>query len=130
MIELQKTRIHDIVHGAFLGLNSLIPNPIKASIRKAVRDHIGGKSSEESVADTSKSAKAVDFDRTNVDIRKQEGKIRKIDEPKFKEVFNSNFDGNSIGNKSFLQEDSNYNSEGSVISNIRNRFKSESKFFL
>mmetsp|Transcript_19806 Transcript_19806/g.20625 ORF Transcript_19806/g.20625 Transcript_19806/m.20625 type:complete len:216 (-) Transcript_19806:28-675(-) len=89
MIEIQKTRIHDIVHGAFLGLNSLIPNPIKSSIRKAIRDHIGGKSSNESISDPSNSMKAVDFDRTNIDIRTQMEKIRKVDEPKFKQLLNT-----------------------------------------
>ena len=86
MIEIQKTRIHDIVHGAFLGINSLIPNPIKASIRKAIRDHIGGKKSDEKIVDISKSQNAVKTDPTNNDIRKQQEKIRKIDEPKFKQV--------------------------------------------
>lgn len=86
MIEIQKTRIHDIVHGAFLGLNSLIPNPIKASIRKAIRDHIGGKESDEKISDPSASEKALETDKTNTDIRKQEEVIRKIDEPKFKQI--------------------------------------------
>ncbi len=90
MIEIQKTRIHDIVHGAFLGLNSLIPNPIKASIRKAIRDHIGGKSSDEEISDPSKAMKAVDTDKTNTDIRNQQQKIRKIDEPKFKQLLIKN----------------------------------------
>jgi hypothetical protein len=42
LIEIQKSRIHDIVHGAFIGLNSLIPNPIKSSIRKSIRDYLSG----------------------------------------------------------------------------------------
>lgn len=88
LIELQKTRVHDIVHGAFLGLNSLIPNPIKASIRKAIRDHIGGKSSDEAIADTTKAANAVNTDITNTDIREQESKIRQINQAKFKQLSN------------------------------------------
>lgn len=90
MIEIQKTRIHDIVHGAFLGLNSLIPNPIKASIRKAIRDHIGGKESDEKISDPSASEKVLETDKTNTDIRKQEEVIRKIDEPKFKQIQSNN----------------------------------------
>ena len=77
---MQKARIHDIVHGAFLGLNSLIPNPIKASIRKTIRDHINGGSSDDSPADTKKSAKAVDSEKNSQDIRKQESKIREMDQ--------------------------------------------------
>lgn len=42
MIEIQKSRIHDIVHGSFIALNSLIPNPIKSSIRKSIRDYVSG----------------------------------------------------------------------------------------
>lgn len=117
MIEIQKTRIHDIVHGAFLGLNSLIPNPIKASIRKAIRDHIGGKSSEEQIADPSKSISAVETDKTKTDIRKQQDKIRKIDEPKFRET-NSLI---SFGNKNNYLRNSDY------LKNVKNLYHSESK---
>ena len=56
----------------------MIPNPIKASIRKAIRDHLGGQSSNEEVADTKQSAKAVESDPTNKNIRQQEDKIRKM----------------------------------------------------
>lgn len=44
LIEVQKARVHDIVHESFLALNSLIPNPIKAAIRKGIRDYINGRS--------------------------------------------------------------------------------------
>jgi len=50
MIEIQKSRIHDIVHGAFIALNSLIPNPIKSSIRKSIRDYVSGGGTEDNQA--------------------------------------------------------------------------------
>ena len=31
------------MHGAFIALKALIPNPIKASIRKAIRDQLNGR---------------------------------------------------------------------------------------
>jgi hypothetical protein len=59
-MEIQKARIHDLVHGAFIALKSLIPNPIKASIRKAIRDHLNGKGTEATSVDVKKAMKAVD----------------------------------------------------------------------
>mmetsp|Transcript_18927 Transcript_18927/g.21376 ORF Transcript_18927/g.21376 Transcript_18927/m.21376 type:complete len:346 (-) Transcript_18927:62-1099(-) len=38
LVEIQRIRVHDIVHGGFQAVTSLIPNPMKASIRKATRD--------------------------------------------------------------------------------------------
>ncbi len=58
-MEIQKARIHDIVHGGFIALKSLIPNPIKASIRKSLRDHINGKGTDKLSADSAKSVRAV-----------------------------------------------------------------------
>lgn len=58
-MEIQKARIHDIVHGGFIALKSLIPNPIKASIRKSLRDHINGKGTDKLSADSARSVRAV-----------------------------------------------------------------------
>lgn len=123
MIEIQKTRIHDIVHGAFLGLNSLIPNPIKASIRKAIRDHIGGKSSDEQISDPSKAMKAVETDKTNTDIRKQQEKIRKIDEPKFKQLMINN----NKNKKNLSKSNSNRINSKEIVDDITKKYFSDSK---
>ena len=58
---IQKARIHDIVQGGFIALKSLIPNPIKASLRKAIRNHLNGKGTEDSAINSAKSMKAVEI---------------------------------------------------------------------
>lgn len=78
LIEMQKSRVHDIVHGGFLAINSLIPNPIKASIRAKIRARIAGKESDESVGDTEKSKLATDHEPTNIEIRTTEKEIRDL----------------------------------------------------
>jgi hypothetical protein len=61
MIEIQKSRIHDIVHGGFIALNALIPNPIKSSIRKTIRDYVSGTGAKGiKDTDTSKAVKILD----------------------------------------------------------------------
>jgi len=61
MIEIQKSRIHDIVHGGFIALNALIPNPIKSSIRKTIRDYVTGSGKKGlQDTDTSKAVKILD----------------------------------------------------------------------
>jgi hypothetical protein len=55
IMDIQKARIHDIVHGGFIALKSLIPNPIKASIRKSLRDHKNGKGTDNSTPSLGKS---------------------------------------------------------------------------
>ncbi len=60
MIEIQKARIHDIVHSGFIALNALIPNPIKASIRKSLRDFIGGRGTAPTVTDVSNAVRILD----------------------------------------------------------------------
>jgi hypothetical protein len=72
-MEIQKARIHDIVHGAYIALKSLIPNPIKASIRKSLRDHINGKGTDKLTADSTRSVKAVE-------TRETENKINSLRE--------------------------------------------------
>ena len=85
LIALQKSRVHDIVHGAFKALNALIPNPIKASIRQQMKDNLSGNKSSNTQISTEKAQKAVNNDPTNNDIRDQEAKIRSIDS-RFREV--------------------------------------------
>jgi hypothetical protein len=61
MIEIQKSRIHDIVHGGFIALNSLIPNPIKSSIRKSIRDYVsGGGTQDNQAVDVGKAVNILD----------------------------------------------------------------------
>ncbi len=78
LIEIQKARIHDIVHGGFIALKSLIPNPIKASIRKAIRDHLNGKGTESSSADPTKSIKAVETNETENKINSLQQNINNL----------------------------------------------------
>ena len=79
LLEIQKVRIHDIVHGAFIALNSLIPNPIKSSIRKAIRDKLkGGSTSYGEVADPTKAEEAVKVAETNGEIQGLEKKINNL----------------------------------------------------
>lgn len=83
-MEIQKARVHDIVHGAFIALKSLIPNPVKASIRKAIRDHLNGKGTEDSGADPSKSMKAVDPSETVSKINSLQQNINNLCKYKIK----------------------------------------------
>ncbi len=66
------------MHGGFIAINALIPNPIKSSIRKAIRDHIRGKDSATatSVANAGPSIKAVDPAPTTKKIVGMEKEIR------------------------------------------------------
>ena len=77
LLEIQKARIHDIVHGAFIALNSLIPNPIKSSIWKAIRDKLKGGASESGGGnpDISKGQNSVKVKNTNKEIQGLEKKI-------------------------------------------------------
>ena len=71
MIEIQKARIHDIVHGSFLALNSLIPNPIKSQIRSMIRTTLNGQGgSGGGGIDSKKSEDAVKTDSTDKEIDK------------------------------------------------------------
>lgn len=88
LIELQKARVHDIVHGGFLSLHTLIPNPIKASIRKAIRDQLNGKQISTLSVDSSKSENAVKTERTESQINKIKENIKKLSS--FKQI-NNNF---------------------------------------
>jgi hypothetical protein len=78
LMEIQKARVHDIVHGAFIAIKSLIPNPIKAAIRKALRDHLNGKGTQSGAGDPSKSMKAVDSNETVSKINSIQQNINKL----------------------------------------------------
>ena len=71
ILDIQKARVHDIVHGAFIALKALIPNPIKASIRKAIRDQLNGRGTDSATVNQDvamKSMKAVNSDGTQSKI--------------------------------------------------------------
>lgn len=77
-MEIQKARVHDIVHGSFIAVKSLIPNPIKAAIRKALRDHLNGKGSSASAGNPAKAMKAVDPSETVSKINSLQQNIVKL----------------------------------------------------
>ena len=75
LIEIQKARIHDIVHGSFISLQALIPNPIKSEIRQTIRNKLINKDqpsyeSENNNYDTKRSENAVKPDDTQREINK------------------------------------------------------------
>lgn len=88
LIELQKSRVHDIVHLGFLSLQTLIPNPIKASIRKAIRDQLKGKQISSLSIDSSKSENALKTEQTENQINNIKDNIKKLSS--FKQI-NKNF---------------------------------------
>ncbi len=114
LIALQKSRVHDIVHGAFKALNALIPNPIKASIRQEMKDNLSGNKSSNTKLSTDKAQKAVNNDPTNNDIREQEAKIRSIDS-RFREV-------NSISD--YIKRRDNERTEPTIENNNVNLYSS------
>ena len=61
-------------------MNSLIPNPIKSSIRKAIRDKLKGGASESGGGspDISKAQNAVKVKNTNKEIQGLEKKINSL----------------------------------------------------
>jgi hypothetical protein len=76
LIEIQKARIHDIVHGSFISLQALIPNPIKSEIRQTIRNKLINKeqpsyeSDNNNNYDTKRSENAVKPDDTQREINK------------------------------------------------------------
>jgi hypothetical protein len=75
LIEIQKARIHDIVHGSFISLQALIPNPIKSEIRQTIRNKLINKEqpsyeSDNNNYDTKRSENAVKPDDTQREINK------------------------------------------------------------
>lgn len=69
VIELQKARIHDIVHGAFITLQALIPNPIKSAIQENVREKINGENGNNNINfNTKNSQNSVDNSGIDKDI--------------------------------------------------------------
>ncbi len=79
MIEIQKSRVHDIVHGAFIGLNSLIPNPIKSSIRKMIRNHVTGQGTKDIPnTDVGEAIKILDPSNYKQQALKLQEKINKL----------------------------------------------------
>ena len=75
LIEIQKTRIHDIVHGSFISLQALIPNPIKSEIRQTIRNKLINNEqppyeSESNYYDTKASENAGKPDDTQREINK------------------------------------------------------------
>ena len=69
-------------------MHTLIPNPIKASIRKAIRDQLNGKEISTLSVDSSKSENAVKTERTESQINKLKENIKKLSS--FKQI-NNNF---------------------------------------
>ena len=128
LIEIQKARVHDIVHGGFIALQSLIPNPIKASIRKGIRDQIKGKGISNTNIDSSKSENALKTEKVENEmnnltknirslssfkqinhqpIRNKEDEYIKSITDQIKEVNKSNL-GYEDNNHNFLQKENNY----------------------
>lgn len=75
LIEIQKTRIHDIVHGSFIALQALIPNPIKSEIRQSIRNKLTNNEyppfeSESNYHDIKVSENAVKAEDTQKEINK------------------------------------------------------------
>lgn len=68
LLEIQKARVHDIVHGGFIVLQSLIPNPIKASIRKGIREQIKGKEISNTIIDSSRSENSLKTEKVENEI--------------------------------------------------------------
>lgn len=78
LLEIQKARVHDIVHGGFIVLQSLIPNPIKASIRKGIRDQIKGKGISNTSIDSSKSENSLKTEKVENEINSLTKNIRAL----------------------------------------------------
>ena len=73
LVEAQRVRVKDIVHGAFEAINALIPNPIKSTIRKEVRALIGkkeGKQSFKEIEDSLSTKKNQLFNQINIQSNK------------------------------------------------------------
>jgi hypothetical protein len=56
----------------------LVPNPIKAQIRKTIREQLNGQSSDDKAGNPSQSMKAVDYNKTDKDINSIRGNIDKL----------------------------------------------------